>query len=783
MIIWVYDRWGNQINCIGDFQDLAFDDELGSLDFIEFTIVGDVLEKGNYLVWRDEFGIWHEHIVRSVDRVHGQGEITQYVYAVNSISELTLSYKSERDSYGLSNAVAFQRLLEDTRWTSGSMENLGNANIKFYHTTVYDGIVAIVDTWGGELSTSITVTASGVTERKINHQKSRGSDDGLTFTYGFDMGNIERKVELDDVYTRLHVFGKGEPSYNSEGTQSGYGRRLTFESVNGGKDYVEDAAAMQTWGVVGKNGVKQHSEGVCIFDKCEDPSELLALGKAKLEEVKVPRITYTADVAILADAGMEFKNARTGDVCYIRDKELDERLNGRIIHTRRYISGSKPTEITLGNLKRTVKDIFQEQSKAIQKLTDSAANWNGVADYNRAWLANMMNTLNESINATGGYAYWEEGEGITVYDKPKNSNPTKCIQLKGGSFRIANSKKSNGEWDFKTFGTGDGFTASLLNVGSIVCGENTINLDSGLVTLKDGTIIANMIFGGTLTLGGESQRNGVLKLLNARNEQIGLLDTNGVSFTQGSISLGSGFKVGSDGAMYARYPKFASGIYLGDSLQSTLPFEQMTWKSAIVYRDLGEMEVPGVGVIHPASLNIGSTSDDTDIRGDDITLAPNRWIILDGTVLDWSSLHTAGTMSSVVMSENYDNAQVYSYEAASPIVEDVGNGETDSDGVCVVYLDENFLETVNTNMEYYVFLQKLGDGDLYIEQKLPSYFIVMGSPNLRFSWEVKCRRIEYEYNRLDLLDVEPVAGIDYEGDYLQQIESENLIREKWYEAA
>lgn len=488
MIVWVYDRWGNQTGTIGDINGLEHTDEIGSLDSIEFDTPSQTISKGDYLLWRDEFGEWHEHIVRSVKLKHDDGMVLASVYAVNSIAELNLSYKGERDSYGFSNSVAWSRLLEDTRWTLGTCENLGTNNIKFYHETVYEGIVDIVSKWGGEIYTSLTVGASGVTARRVNHVKARGSDDGLLFTYGFDMDGVERKVELDDVYTRLHVFGKGEPTYGSDGSQTGNGRRLSFASINGGKDYVEDNDAMQTWGVIGKSGTRQHSEGVYVFAQCEDASELLKLAKDKLNEVKEPRVSYSADVAILADAGMDFKNARAGDTCYIRDRELDERLSGRIMKVQRYLNSERPTKITLGNVRRTLGGEVSANRKAIGRLQNSSAKWDGVAEMNRAWLSDMQDSLNDMMNVNGGYAYWEEGDGITVYDRPKDQNPTMCIQLKGAGFRIANRKKSNGEWDFKTFGTGDGFTADLMNVGTLQCGTNRIDLDSGTVTLDQGTI-------------------------------------------------------------------------------------------------------------------------------------------------------------------------------------------------------------------------------------------------------------------------------------------------------
>lgn len=497
MILFVYDKYGNQTKTIKWVNEFVHDDEIGNLDFIEFVLIGDTVDKYDYLVWRDEFNVWHEHFVREVTLIHSEGAVVQKVYAVNSVAELNLSYIDERDSYNFKNSVAWSRLLENTRWTSGTINDLGLNDVKFYHETIYDGIVQILDIWGGDLSTSITVGANGVTARMINHEKQRGEDNGLLFTYGFDMDNIERKIELDDVYTKIHVFGKGEPTYDDEGNQTGNGRRISFKDINGGKDYVEDNDAKSKWGIQGKNGW-QHSEGTFVYDQVEDPSLLLEMAKAKLVEVSQPRITYSANVAILKAAGMEFKNARTGDICYIRDKVLDERLNGRIIHVRRFVD--KPTEVTLGNIVRTVSDIFKDQQKQISNLTNSSPNWNGIAEANREWLKKMMDNLNDEMNKTGGFVYWEEGEGITVYDRKIENNPTMAIQLKGAGFRIANKKKSNGEWDWRTFGTGDGFTADVINVGTLKCGENTINLDSGLINLKNG-VIQDMYSNNYLNLG------------------------------------------------------------------------------------------------------------------------------------------------------------------------------------------------------------------------------------------------------------------------------------------
>ena len=45
-------------------------------------------------------------------------------------------------------------------------------------------------------------------------------------------------------------------------------------------------------------------------------------------------------------------------------------------------------------------------------------------------------------------------------------------------------------------------------------------------------------------------------------------------------------------------------------------------------------------------------------------------------------------------------------------------------------------------------LQKYGQGDVWVEKREKDYFIVKGTPNLQFGWEVKCKQIGYEVDNL-----------------------------------
>lgn len=146
------------------------------------------------------------------------------------------------------------------------------------------------------------------------------------------------------------------------------------------------------------------------------------------------------------------------------------------------------------------------------------------------------------------------------------------------------------------------------------------------------------------------------------------------------------------------------------------------------------------------------------------------WINAEG-------LKVAGKKSRIANSENYNKRLLYCYEMSSPMFGDIGEGQTDEDGECYIYLDDIFSETITANIEYQVFLQKEGPGDVWIAEKNPTYFVVKGTENLKFSWEIKAKQRDYEYERLESFEgEEEPQEIDYETEYLQEINQ--LIREQ-----
>lgn len=110
-------------------------------------------------------------------------------------------------------------------------------------------------------------------------------------------------------------------------------------------------------------------------------------------------------------------------------------------------------------------------------------------------------------------------------------------------------------------------------------------------------------------------------------------------------------------------------------------------------------------------------------------------------------LKVSGTKSRSVSTVDYDEQLFYCYEMPTPFFGDIGESVISEDGTCMIDIDDIFQESANVGIKYYVFLQKEGDGDCWIAEKEQNYFIVKGTPGLKFSFEIKAKQTEYEHMR------------------------------------
>lgn len=134
----------------------------------------------------------------------------------------------------------------------------------------------------------------------------------------------------------------------------------------------------------------------------------------------------------------------------------------------------------------------------------------------------------------------------------------------------------------------------------------------------------------------------------------------------------------------------------------------------------------------------------------------NHSLSLDGapnsgqyTNISATALYCTGSKHRVVRTQDYGERLLCCYETPSPMFGDVGAAQTDETGKCLIFIDEKFAQTIDLEYLYDVFLTKYGPGDCYVSERTPSYFVVKGTKNLKFAWEVKTIQRDYENLRLE----------------------------------
>lgn len=98
------------------------------------------------------------------------------------------------------------------------------------------------------------------------------------------------------------------------------------------------------------------------------------------------------------------------------------------------------------------------------------------------------------------------------------------------------------------------------------------------------------------------------------------------------------------------------------------------------------------------------------------------------------------------------HVNVSAYETAEYYFGDIGRGKV-VNGKCKVEIESLFKETVNTDIDYEVFLTAYGPGQIYVAEMTPDYFVIKGD-DIPFAYEIKAKRKGYETVRLELTQSE-----------------------------
>lgn len=782
------------------------------------------LGKGQRILMQDGRQIWHEYVVDGIDELHGAGR--------RPVGTYTCVWSIQHDLQGVRVSVmpgvqtpvtageALARLLGTTRrWTVGTVTNTSTGGASMYDTDAWSALSTLVKTWGGEVDTTIEVDQAGVVSRNVDLYAQQGDQEAKRrYDFGADIKSVRRTMPDGPLYCRMTPRGKGE---ETEG--GGYGRKVTIESVNDGKDYLELSSMVPLAKLPDGTGGWEYPTLEVENGDCETPAELLAWARDVLEDTLIPKVGYDVDVLQAAREGIDLHGVSLGDAVQVVDRSFGDdglRVSARVVEMTVDELEDRDVNVKLGHISDGVTNSLGSLAAEISQVRDTVVNINGGTLSTADYLDRLISRLNNEINASGGYTYITEGQGIRTYDSEVSdpligAEATKVVEIKGGSVRIANTKTAQGEWEWKTVFTSGHIAAELVTAANITAGYigsadsgNYWNLDTGefrmastAVTVGNQTLA--QYIGDNLGLTQSEvfnllTNNGALQGLYMSN---GKLYINGTYMKIGKVSSANGrvyFDLDNNELACDRLVSTASGSKTIATVESVPAYQS---GSDYGLKIVNSGYANGVVSITPATrsgywyesmirspegllLKAGNWTENTtssgtvsrgfsslDLRSDNgVILNSSAGIRLDTPTNDLIQLSTqhvylycrngggfdvmVGTKSKVVETDNYSQRRLYCYETPSPMFADVGSGVIGEDGYCYVEIDDIFSETVNTSRAYQVFLQRCGEGELWVSEKNNNYFVVQGTPGLSFDWEMKARQSGFEHLRLEPTDLD-----------------------------
>ena len=547
-----------------------------------------------------------------------------------------------------------------------------------------------------------------------------GSWDNTTHTYTVtaliaDTGWIDITANYLDTYTVTKRFDVAKVKSGAPGAQ-GDGTYLHIKYSNdGGKTFTD--ATVGSW------------IGTCVDSNVEAPLDVNAYTWAKIEgkagrtyfmETSSSIVKMSADSTIVPNfitlSGYYRDGTEAARTAYKCRFKIEETADNETYNTV-YTSTEDETDIT-----HALYSALATGSNGI-----SADETNGIA------ISRNLTALRCTMYAAGGFTQILDIETIPV-----------AIDVDALTHEdIFNLLTNNGAWQ-------------------------------GIYRGSDGKLYINFTYGrgGTLNLGGKADTygDGELHVYNYFDKEVVTIDNKGIIVLNYSLGISADEKPIS---YVCITPDVFGGIYISENKDGTGACAILSPDEIILKNNSsGPLIVQTDITMHMTdeSLYLGSTSEYKFHFGKERS-SFYQPVTIGG------SLSVAGEKNRIIDTENYDTRKQYCYETATPYFGDIGTAQTDETGKCYIDIDDIFAETVNTGVEYQVFLQKEGQGDLWVEEKTDSYFVVRGTENLKFSWEIKAIQRDYEFERLEKFDnSEKEEVIDYEKEYMEEIN--DLIKEQ-----
>ena len=521
----------------------------------------------------------------------------------------------------------------------------------------------LVKTHGGYLRTRCE---SG--KRYLDYLTDGGGTNDQVIRYGVNLADYSKTQDATELFTALIPTGADLEDTSSSGESTT--KTVDITSVNGGKDFIYDEDAVQRYGWI----FRQHKwEDVTL------PENLIKKARAYLEQSIYLSDVLKLTAVDLANVDVDIKRLKTGywtkvisrphgvDVMYILEKR-----------TRNLQEPGKDT-VSLGGTIATLSGSMAKSQKELSAKVEQ------VGQAATKGIDQKINNATQLIS--GGLG------GYVVIGRSENGQPEEILILDAPT-------KANAKNVIRLNKNGIGFSTSGYN-GVY---RNAWTIDGNLIAdfITSGTMYADRIKGGTLTLGGKDDANGIMNVLDSTGETVCLLDNQSLKVFGNMVT--TDFNIA-----YDAIDRWTAIRVMDNKKDYSV---QITEISMYAFEGLGEDLNGNYSEQDPTEFYISENGETAaHVNSDEIYTKG------DGTF--GGDLNVTGKKHRTVQTPDYGNISLSAYEMASPMFGDIGSGQIGDDGLCYIWIDPVFVQTIFG--EYQVFVQGYSDAPFYVAERASDY--------------------------------------------------------------
>lgn len=382
----------------------------------------------------------------------------------------TESNGAEVDGWiGVTPRWVMEKIFSDTPFTVGEVEITAKTDIFATKSNPAAIMSELAEKVGGEIHRD---------NYTIHLRKGGTQYNGKNIVYGKNLKSIEKTMDDTGIITRLYPLGQDD---------------LDISSVNDGVPYIDSPLAT-TYGYV-KCGYRD-------FSDIDDPAQLKAKAEslwsnASADGIDKPKVTYAVKTP-------DLENVKIGDTIRVTDRELGIDILTNVVETSLYPLEPHRGSLVLSNHREasvSVADKILSDIAKLDRIMDKSGN------VMSQYIDNVLEKTQSQVDEAVAKRLTVHSFGDIWVDNTEA--PTKAMVISDGVFAVANSKKANGDWNWRTIGTADNFIADTinapwLNAGYINTDEITVRSADGNASLSGNRFIITAADGSEAEMSADS---------------------------------------------------------------------------------------------------------------------------------------------------------------------------------------------------------------------------------------------------------------------------------------